>query len=949
VSGFWPAEAGSEQDWYYFGDRAWKHTQQEMTWLQMPDENQTRVFLWGETRITSWNVDNATTQQQTTAYYSRYQRYLEAGDRGILVLNPRTGEFWMPARLDNSGNSTHGTGFGTEYVQARQTSSYYEGRSSMEAYYYSTYAYHLWEAHSQGLGAYIESVGNTTTSSNGWNANGMGRVATSVAASADGLWCATTMPGGDAQKILLWRTDGASIDPAFIGNANVTGVNGADRNGDPIANSAAIVDLPGSTSSNANDLLPDSLMFVDGGLVFLRYTDSTTSDYSLDEVFGLNLVTGDVTSRSLSAAVAVNSDQNPGKFTGIVSSRAMYVPDQDQSYLLFSQGSASVQFAWTANKPVPGSTGPTALAFVAGDNEYLQRLPNTTAIDRQGFHQTGNDYKTVMFLELNPDADTNGLDLSSAGTVLTDLSGSDSRIYGDYLTPGRRGEAKEFLKMSDDGKYVAAVRDWARDTNSSTYGRATIGSAFYYNSSSTSFPRTADDLLLFSTPVAHAAGEIDMDEDKSGQQHVLFIGTNTRSTSGAAGSTPSMPNYASARNLVDGATRRIAGLEFSTDNRSLMFDYTGDAWTDSKLTGYFYGWGQNPGHAGTSTSYNNNIGLQLAIRFNFRDPSDGGPIDITDSNAKNLVANMLEGMSGIGNVGDVSPPFTVTRTTTFSSTASRDAEQVWHFKFRSANGDFLYFVSDRISGASHMFGVNMTADDIVSPEGETREPLVAFKAHGTGVSFEQMEWKGWILASRIAASPGGITNGQTGRDGDGIVFIIGSDSASSTSSTNLEIYALNANLGGECVALTSAVTTGSSNAINYLYPSMDGNTIVAQRSDQTNSRSSRTQLTTSNDIIAVTNVHDVLYDGASPEAFIVSEDASHGSSVAFVGDGTPAGAVALVYSWADGTGNTTWDERNLYIGLLAEGAGRSVLDTVESHYAILSGGRKQDDDAASAD
>ena len=134
-----------------------------------------------------------------------------------------------------------------------------------------------------------------------------------------------------------------------------------------------------------------------------------------------------------------------------------------------------------------------------------------------------------------------------------------------------------------------------------------------------------------------------------------------------------------------------------------------------------------------------------------------------------------------------------------------------------------------------------------------------------------------------------------------------------------------------------------------MYPSMDGNTIVAQRSNETNSRDTRTQLTTQNDIIAVTNVHDVLFNGASPNAFTVSSNASHGSTVAFVGDGTPAGAVALVYSHATGSGNTTWDERNLYIGLLVPGAGRAALDTVESHYTILSGGRKLDDNPNSAD
>jgi len=779
----------------------------------------------------------------------------------------------------------------------------------------------------------------------------MGRTATSVAVSADGLWCATTMPGGNAQKILLWRTDAKSIDGAIIGQGYVTGVDGADAEGNPITNSAAIIDLPGSTASNANDLLPDSLMFVDGGLVFLRYTTTSTTAYSLDQIFGLNLVDGTLSSRSLGTAVAVNSDQNPGLGNLVVSSRAIYIPNQDIGYGNCLQTSCGAQFAFSGNKAVPGAIGPTALAFVAGDNEYMARLPSDTKFVRSGFHQTGERPKSVFFLQLNADAGTNGLNLASGTTVLTDLTGNDKSIYGDFLTPGRRGESTDWLKVSGDGKYVAAVRDNNIASNDPYYGRDTFGSAYYYyyTSSTTYFGYSSDDLLVMSTPIAHAAGEVDMDTDKKGQQHILFIGTNTSSTSGAAGSTPAMPGYASARNLINGNTKRVSGLEFSQDNRTLLFDYTGDSWTMSKHSGYVYGWGFNPGSIGSSTTYYNNIGLQLAIRFNFRDPSDGGPIDITDSNAKNLTANVMEGMSGVGQVGDVSPPFTVTRYASFSSSSSRETDQVFHFKFRSANGDFQYYVSDRMDSASHMFGVNMTPSNITSPEGKVRKPYEAFKAHGAGVSFEQMEQKGILLASRIAAAPSGTTLETSGHDGSGIVFIIGSDSASSGSATNLEIYALNANEGGECIALTSAVTTGTSNAINYLYPSMDGNTIVAQRSNQTNSRDSRTQLTSQNDIIAVTNVHDVLFNGATPVAFKVSSDASHGSSVAFVGDGTPAGAVALVYSHASGTGNTTWDERNLYIGLLVEGAGRSALDTTKSHYTILSGGRKLDDDPTNAD
>jgi len=67
------------------------------------------------------------------------------------------------------------------------------------------------------------------------------------------------------------------------------------------------------------------------------------------------------------------------------------------------------------------------------------------------------------------------------------------------------------------------------------YGTDTFGSAYYYfyTSSSTLFGRSSDDLLVVSTPIAHAAGETDMDSNKTGDQHVLFIGTNTTSTSGS--------------------------------------------------------------------------------------------------------------------------------------------------------------------------------------------------------------------------------------------------------------------------------------------------------------------------------------------------------------------------------------------------------------------------------
>ncbi|MHC4940922.1 MAG: hypothetical protein ACYTHK_18430, partial [Planctomycetota bacterium] len=946
IGGFWPAEAGKENDWYYYGNRAWKDTQQELTWVQIPNEKQTRVFLWGETVIRSWNSRTSTPSPAIYSYNQRFQQFDTNGDRGVLIVNPGTGEYWMPARLDN-GTSEHGLSFGSEYTQQQQSLSYYEGRSYAGFYYYSTYPYHMWMAHSQGLGVYMEDHGSGTSSSNGWNANSMGRTAVSVAASADGLWCATALMGGGTQKILIWRTDGAAIDGAVTGQAHVTPLTGKDQAGADIVGHAAIIDVGGDTN-NSRDLLPDSLKFVDGGLVFLKFTDSDQFDYSLGKVFGFNLVDGSLSVADIDNAVDVDGGINNRRSWGFALDRyGIFIPDQDAGFGNCAHTSTGAQFAFAGNEAAAGSEGPTALAFIAGDNLNLNRNTRTSAIFRLGFEVRGNRQKSLYFMEVNSDAGTNGLSLGNA--TITDLSGTDSRIYGDFLPPGRRGEGRQWLKVSNDGSFVAVARDWDTRINSTFYGSDTVGSGYYYNSSSSSYGQSADDLLVFSTPMASGSGVIDMDSDKGGRQHVLFIGTNTSPRgSGSPGGTPSMPTYASARNLINGQTRKVSGIEFSEDNRTLLFDYAGDSWTRVKHTGYVFGWGFNAGHAGTSTSYNNNIGLQQAIRFHFRDPDDGSAIDITDTNAENIVKNIQKGMTGRGGVGDTTPPFTATRITNYSSSGSPTSDQLYHYKFRSQNGDFLYYIVDRRDGAAYMFGVNMTGDTIVSPEGKDRDPYEAFVNHGTGVSFEQFEYKGYLYNNRIVATSSASTLDATGRDGTGLVFIIGSDAASSGSATNLEIYCMRANDGGDLIALTGGVTTGASNAINYMYPSMDGSTIVAQRSSATNSRDDRSLLTTANDLICVNNIHQVMFDGATPNSFVVSPDASHGSTVAFVGDGTGAGPVALVFSRSDGPGNTSWEERNLFISLLAPQANRSILDATDSHYTILSGARKLDDDPNSS-
>ncbi|MHC4453014.1 MAG: hypothetical protein ACYS0E_23225, partial [Planctomycetota bacterium] len=68
----------------------------------------------------------------------------------------------------------------------------------------------------------------------------------------------------------------------------------------------------------------------------------------------------------------------------------------------------------------------------------------------------------------------------------------------------------------------------------------------------------------------------------------------------------------------------------------------------------------------------------------------------------------------------------------------------------------------------------MTADDVTSPEGDTRKPYAPFIAHGNGVSFEQFEYKAFLYRNRIAVSQ--VANAADAADnGTGLVFIIGSD------------------------------------------------------------------------------------------------------------------------------------------------------------------------------
>ena len=220
------------------------------------------------------------------------------------------------------------------------------------------------------------------------------------------------------------------------------------------------------------------------------------------------------------------------------------------------------------------------------------------------------------------------------------------------------------------------------------------------------------------------------------------------------------------------------------------------------------------------------------------------------------------------------------------------------------------------------------------------DPWVPFSTHGSKIGFEQFALNAWNFEGRFAGVPG-----------SGIIFVIGSDStAGATSATDLEVYAFDSNVGGQLVALTADVTDGTANAINHLTPSLDASYLAGQRTKTAaDGGETRSLVNNRNDLFVVTNVHDALA-GATPITFILSSQMSHGASAAFVGEGTAAGPQALVYSSAaGGTSNSTWDDRTLKIGFLAPGAVPEVLDTVKSHYVVLAGTRKLDDNPATED
>jgi hypothetical protein len=961
VSGAWPAESASEWAWFYGGrgPRAWNHLQQENVWAQAPNASQSRVFLWAETKIKSWK------NQTGYGWGKRYQQYETGGKRGAFVLNPVTGDFFVPAILSNN-STAQGDQFGGETMIGWHKPAYgycflQYGQCYWKGYYYASFQSSPlddtgWdrEVQVQGLGSYIE-ANSSGNSQQGWYKTVQGRTATSLAMSSDGLWCATAMPGGGEQKILLFRTDGQPIPNAILSQTYVTGVNGLKNDGSTFTNSACIVNVGGedaggkTITSNQRYLLPDSLMFVQGGLLFLNETN-------LDHVFGLSLNDGDLSSVDLNSSARVEVN---GAGTGptVQSNDGQYVPDQEWLRGLQGGQSFSVQFGFTGNKPAAGATGPSRVAFVAGDNKQLYAYTDLGAQPRDGYLLSGNRAKSLLFLEL---ANTNDLDLSAA--TLKDLTGGDSRIYGDLLTPGRPGEELDWVAVSDSGDFAAVVREYGTEEwfNVSTYdGRvydyygyvptfhiASLTYSSYYGNAS----RSADDLLLISTQ------GVDMDSGSSagnGDQHILYIGSHSY-TDGTS-SNPSVPTaYVTGRPYLNSGTRRINGVMFGSDDRTLIFNYSGHERYNVKYSGGTYSYVINPGGY-TNTTYNQ-VGVQQSMRLQFR-TSTGGAINYTSSStsgsntAGTNFKNNLQGLNetNISRIGDTTLNFGRTNT----------SQQLFWATFKSANGDFLYYISDQLNQSlnsytnpppaptaayrNYMVGFNISGGTI---NGHT--PYTPFSPHAATVGFEQFDVNSWNYENRFASVPGGVS--FQGRDGAGVLCVIASAaSAGPVSATDLEVFVMDADNGGDMYVLTSDVTNGTRNAINYLYLSLNGNVLVGQRAQtDVSSRDRRDQLTGRSDLFVVTNVHAAM-GGAAPDGFIVSANQSHGSTVALLGEGMATGPWGVAFSSAAPRGNATWEERTLKFSALAPGGSPAPLDSTESHYVVLAADRILDDDASTSD
>jgi len=912
VSGQWPAESNKETVWLTSGYAAWQHCQQEFTWIQTPGPQHRRVFLWGETLIKQFDP-NVTTGQNST----RYQEFETLGRRGVLVVDPRTGDFWVPAILSNN-DVEHGTQFGAEVVLSRgdeATDHNQEGTGYWKFHGNTGSAFNGGASSTRadrellvtGLGCYIETF--SSTSASGWSRVSMGRSAISVAMSADGLWAATALPGGDGPKFLLWRTDKQPIPTAIRSRVFVTSLAGKDASGATLANSACIVNLHDSgnasgvdlTGTDSRILLPDSLCFVQDGLLFLL-------EGRLDRVFGMSLVDG-----HLSSVLVPGSDPATG----------MYIPDQDYLRGAVAQVNFSAQFAFAGNRPPAGEEGSDKLAFVAGLNSVTDVLTDLPARSRDGYVQKGNRDKNVFFLELAKNA-TIGLDLGAANATLRNLT---SGLTGDFLTPGRIGEEQDWLAVSPDGKYVAVVRDQNSNTDfnytTTRIARMTFATV---NETLTTSAQVNDDLLLIATDPNE-----DLDTGTSGVQNVLYVGSGAFSA-GTTTNPPGMPANATGRPHLNATFRRVNGLVFGKNTgageRSLIFNYSGDDARHPKFNGRTASWGLNPTSTGTFS-----FGVQSSIRMQFK--SDAGA-SINMNVPSSIYANNLQGLTGINAIGPTAAPFQSTAT----------SSQMFWSTFRSQNGSFLYFVSDQIDGRNFIVGLNITPATI-----NGRAPYAPFSPHPSTVGLEQIEVNSFNYEDRFFAVPAGVTNPTSGRDGGGLVFFVASaSSAGATSATDLEVYVFDANAGGDAVVLTPNVTTGTANAINHLYVSTDGNVLAGHRSRTTLlSRDNRGPLNGNSDLFVVTNVHAAL-NGSPPDDFVVSSALSHGSTVGFVGDGTVAGPQAIVFSAGPvAADNLTWDDRTLRLAPLRPGAPVTTIDSTLSHYGVLSASRKLADNPNTQD
>ncbi|MCK6461448.1 MAG: hypothetical protein L6Q95_16330, partial [Planctomycetes bacterium] len=905
VRGFWPAESGKEPRWDATGHQAWKHVQQELTWLEAPDAHRTRVLLWAEATTTKTFSNKAWSQ--------RYQQLDPSKRRGVLVTRPVTGEWFVPAILDGSVRD-HGTLFGAEAVVSASSVAgagsrhTYGDRFYTKLYYYAVRdSAHDREAHLHGGSAWLQSYASASDTAAGYYLQSLGRTATSVAMSSDGIWCATALAGGsDVQRILLWRNDRQGIPAAILAQPFAIALDGRDGDGTALIGSACILKVGGEAAGSAvltrsqRHLLPDSLCFVENGLLFLNETQ-------LDRVFGVSLLDGHLSSVDLNKARAAAGGAGTGP--AVSAATGQFVPDQDY---LRGQGGAQgfgAQFAFAGDLPDPGEEGPDRVAFVAGGNAFLAPLTDLGGYPRQGYALHANRDKALLFLEL--DTEDGGLDLGTS--TLRDLTGGDARIFGDLLTPGRFGEELDYLALSDDGRYAAVVRDIATEDHmpSSAFGyRATFHTSIGPRDESGDAWTASHDLLLVSTDGA------DLDRGASGAQHVLFLGTGSL----AATDPPDLPSYAAGKAHLDAPFRRLNGLLFAPDGRTLVFNYAGhDGFNPLYHGGTGTGAPHNPEQSGT----HNGSGTQSILALAFRTAS-GGAVELADGG---ILAN---GLAGVAGTGATSAPY-----------GESGSSHCFWATFRSPNGRFLYYVCDGIdqslsftaANRNFMVGFNIGAEAV-----NGRAPYTPFLPHPTTVGFEQFDCNAWCYDSRFAA-------------GASILCVVASDaSAGAGSATDLEVYAMDADLGTDLVALTSAVTAGTANAINHLYLSADGRVLAGQVSrTAAGSAGGRSFLNGVSDLFVVGNVTEAVL-GATPEAFVASRDRSHGASVAFVGEGAGGGAQALVFSAGPAAAsNASWAARTLLSAPLAPGAVPTVVDGTESHYAVLAAGRKEDDDPASAE